>query len=300
MSERDFEPPELDLDHLLSAERQRPEEQPEARDRVLARVHATLGLGGGGPEGDGPEGGGPEGGGPEGGGPGGGPSPTTLGGGEVLGPGGAASGGGGGAAATGIFGVLGKPLSIAIAALAVGAAGAGISASLPQASPSSIAILPALPPWQPGDLTPAPLKEASAPPPSGAARPPSDDAPDARIPAASASASRASPDAGPSVSHDTALAAERVLLETARAAVARGQLATAFDALERHAREFPRGRLGEEREGLWIQALLGAGRVDEARARFLRFRRSYPRSMLLPAFEASLAPNPVSETQRSP
>jgi outer membrane protein assembly factor BamD (BamD/ComL family) len=102
------------------------------------------------------------------------------------------------------------------------------------------------------------------------------------------------------VSHDTALAAERVLLETARAALARGQRATAVDALERHAREFPRGRLGEEREGLWIQALVGAGRVDEARERFRRFRKSYPRSMLIPAFEASLAPDPVTESQRSP
>jgi hypothetical protein len=280
MSERDFEPPELDLDHLLSAERRRPAEAHEARDRVLARVHATLGLGGGGPDGDGPEGGGPEGGGPGGG-------HSNLGGGEVLGQGGAASGGGGGAAATGIFGV--KPLAIAIAALALGAAGAGIYASLPQASPSSIAILPALPLWRPGDLTPAPFAEPSLPLPSEAARPRSEDALDARAPAASASANRSPPDAGASgVSHDTALAAERVLLETARAALARGQRATAFDALERHAREFPRGRLGEEREGLWIQALLGAGRVDEARERLRRFRKSYPRSMLLPAFEASL------------
>jgi outer membrane protein assembly factor BamD (BamD/ComL family) len=88
--------------------------------------------------------------------------------------------------------------------------------------------------------------------------------------------------------HDAALAAERALLESARVAIARGQAAPAFEALERHTRDFPRGRLAEEREGLRIQALLSAGRLDEARARFRQFRKGFPRSMLLPAFEERL------------
>ena len=64
-------------------------------------------------------------------------------------------------------------------------------------------------------------------------------------------------------SRDIALAAERVLIEQARMAVARGQGEAALDAVGHHAREFPRGRLREEREALAVQALALAGRADE-------------------------------------
>ena len=90
---------------------------------------------------------------------------------------------------------------------------------------------------------------------------------------------------------DPSLAAERVeraLIDMARTAVARGQGDAALAPLERHGREFPRGRLTEEREWLAIQALLLTGRTDAAKERASRFRRAYPRSLMLPALDQVL------------
>ena len=81
------------------------------------------------------------------------------------------------------------------------------------------------------------------------------------------------------------LADERELIDIARSAVARGHYREALASLGSHAREFPNGRLAEEREVLSIQALALAGRSGEARARAERFRRSFPTSILLPAVE---------------
>lgn len=87
---------------------------------------------------------------------------------------------------------------------------------------------------------------------------------------------------------DEQLRAEHALIEIARAAVGRGNGAAALVVLDQHAREFPRGRMSEEREGLAIQALLVSGRRADARARLDRFRTIFPRSMMLPALEAAL------------
>jgi hypothetical protein len=88
------------------------------------------------------------------------------------------------------------------------------------------------------------------------------------------------------------LSAERALLETARAAVARGQSVAALAALRRHEQEFPQARLAEERESLWVQALVMGGQNDEARKRAARFRQTFPDSMLLPAVEAAVGSIP--------
>ena len=84
------------------------------------------------------------------------------------------------------------------------------------------------------------------------------------------------------------LAAERKLLEAARSAVSRSQTATAFEQLERHAKDFPKGLLAEEREAIWIQALVGASRFAEARSKAAQFERAYPGSMLLPTVKATI------------
>lgn len=81
---------------------------------------------------------------------------------------------------------------------------------------------------------------------------------------------------------DTSLAAERKLLEVARSALARGELPGAFAALNEHERDFPRGRLVEEREALFIKTLHTAGRDDEAAARTRRFEATFPDSLLTP------------------
>lgn len=81
---------------------------------------------------------------------------------------------------------------------------------------------------------------------------------------------------------DAALARERGLVETARSAVVRRDGASALAAIGDHEREFPNGRMAEEREVLAIQALLTTGREAEARARATRFRQRYPNGLFRP------------------
>lgn len=78
---------------------------------------------------------------------------------------------------------------------------------------------------------------------------------------------------------DRELREERQLLELARSALARQQAQDAFDALQRHAQRFPKGRLAEERDSLRVLALALLGRNDEARAAAVRFRKRYPSSL---------------------
>lgn len=74
------------------------------------------------------------------------------------------------------------------------------------------------------------------------------------------------------------LAGELALLAQAQRALARGAGDEALDALDRHARRYPRGRLVEEREAARVLALCAAGRGDEARAAATRFVARHPGS----------------------
>ena len=96
---------------------------------------------------------------------------------------------------------------------------------------------------------------------------------------------------------DSALRAERALIDTAQTAVARRDAEAALATLAKHAREFPQGRLVEEREWLTIQALVLAGHGDDARARATSFRRTFPQSLMLPAVDHVVPPeaHPVHE-----
>ncbi len=84
------------------------------------------------------------------------------------------------------------------------------------------------------------------------------------------------------------LGRERALLAIARTAVARGQGDAALTALDRHAQQYPNGQLSEERESLRIQALVAAGRKNEAERRATDFRGRYPESLQKKAIETSL------------
>lgn len=90
---------------------------------------------------------------------------------------------------------------------------------------------------------------------------------------------------------DTELARERALIETARSALARKQ-PDVMEILVRHEQQFPEGRLAEERESLLVQALVRAGRAEEARRRAARFRARWPRSLLQPVLDAALGEIP--------
>lgn len=73
--------------------------------------------------------------------------------------------------------------------------------------------------------------------------------------------------------------AELALIDQANAALARGRHEAALASLRDHLRRFPDGALVEERERLWIDALLRGGQRAEASARAERFVRRYPESV---------------------
>ncbi|MDB4942549.1 MAG: hypothetical protein JWP97_2083, partial [Labilithrix sp.] len=106
----------------------------------------------------------------------------------------------------------------------------------------------------------------------------------------SAGSSPSAPTAATVSGSDGDLAAERALVDRARAALGRGQSKDALDALDAHAVRFPKGRLSEEREALAIDALARAGRRDEALARAARFRAAYPNSVFGAVVDAAVAP----------
>lgn len=85
---------------------------------------------------------------------------------------------------------------------------------------------------------------------------------------------------------DRALAAERALLQAAREALVARRLDPALAALAAHEARFSGGRLVEEREVLWIRALLAAERVEDATARAKAFAAGHPDSVFRPAVEA--------------
>ena len=85
------------------------------------------------------------------------------------------------------------------------------------------------------------------------------------------------------------LAAERALLDRARSSGASGDPARVLELVAQHRREFPGGRLAEEREALAIRALCSLGRGDEARARAGAFRVAFPHSFLAPVIDSALA-----------
>jgi hypothetical protein len=87
---------------------------------------------------------------------------------------------------------------------------------------------------------------------------------------------------------DLGLAAERRLIEMARTALAGGNSDGALVALHRHARVFPRGQLAEERDSLFVQALVAKGHFTLARQRALHFAQKYPHSLFQPVVEEAL------------
>jgi hypothetical protein len=84
------------------------------------------------------------------------------------------------------------------------------------------------------------------------------------------------------------LRAEHALLEQARAALARGDAEAALGAVEAHASRFPLGQLAEEREALYVRALVLAHRGDDAAARARAFFDAYPDSIHRGAVERAL------------
>ena len=79
---------------------------------------------------------------------------------------------------------------------------------------------------------------------------------------------------------DDPLAAEAALVERARAAVKRGEPSLALELLERHEREFPDGRLNDERRVTRVLALCSVGKKAQARGEAQAYARQSSRADL--------------------
>jgi hypothetical protein len=90
------------------------------------------------------------------------------------------------------------------------------------------------------------------------------------------------------VTRGSQLSAERIVLDEARGALAQGDPARAIERLDHHRRAFPTPLLGEERDAMWVQALVKGGRVDEARTRAEAFRRRYPDSLFSSVVDSAI------------
>ncbi|MHB1847258.1 MAG: hypothetical protein ACYCWW_20735 [Deltaproteobacteria bacterium] len=176
-----------------------------------------------------------------------------------------------------------------VAALGLGLFGAGMAVGVAtnelRRPPVEVAVVhpaPSLPPpaaplpQLPSLLTPAPRPKATraSAPPRSPSRPPAARQPEPEPPS------------------DASLAAERSLIAQARSALQRGAPTDALSALAAHARQFPEGRLEEEREALRVQALVALGDRPGAERAAAEFARNYPQSLMRPAVEAALRGGP--------
>lgn len=91
---------------------------------------------------------------------------------------------------------------------------------------------------------------------------------------------------------DGSLAEERRLLDEVRAALAAGNPKRALAGLHDHVQRFPHARLREEREALFVSALVANHRPAEARRRAAAFRATYPDSMLAPSVVSAVGTIP--------
>jgi hypothetical protein len=81
---------------------------------------------------------------------------------------------------------------------------------------------------------------------------------------------------------------ERELLDVARSAMSHGRPQDAIAAAKRHEKRWPKGYLVEEREVVWIQALVATGEYDEAKTHAASFHKKFPRSALTSAVDAAI------------
>jgi hypothetical protein len=183
-----------------------------------------------------------------------------------------------------------KPILTLVTTFALGASmGAGLHAALrpPRervifVERSAVATTPSS--SRPNDVA-APAQTAPEVPASAAIVPPSAHDGDGD---GVAGAHRGTPPSRDGSRSSSNLGAEQALLDVARAALARGRADEALSPLDRHARQYPRGMLAEEREALAVNVLVTLGLYDQARERSARFLARYPGSLLRASVEAAV------------
>ncbi len=251
----ELEPPPPELEELFAAERSRPGPAPEIVEQLLLAVQAAS---------------------------------------VAPAPGPAASASTAHAAA-GTAAATAKTGALVVAAFLVGA---GSSVALyrqvaPPAPPPIVIVhaVPVRPTAETVPPSPSPAAREQPPAPAQEARPARkpQPAPASPPPIVEQAATEPRPDL------DAALGAERMLMEQANTSLVRRQPREALAALEQHLARFPQGQLAEERESLWIQALLAAGDRPAAAVRARTFKARYPSSIFLPAVEALIPDDSVTE-----
>jgi hypothetical protein len=91
---------------------------------------------------------------------------------------------------------------------------------------------------------------------------------------------------------DAQLRREQEMVRHARLALRSGDTKEALRLLADHAREFPLGRLAEERYGLQVRALLESGDERGARERLTEMSGKFPESPLLPGLQQAVGVTP--------
>jgi RNA polymerase sigma factor (sigma-70 family) len=185
----------------------------------------------------------------------------------------------------------GSPAAPAARTLAgVFATGVGLGAA---------ALFALLPLAEPARVTPAPSARAEivivAPAATTASTRSADDAR-----AATSAAPPPSPSAAPSLASakadaddgDGRSATEGALIQRASAALAAGRPAEAIKLAQSHARKYPRGRMGQERDVILIQAFVLSGQREKATELADRFRGASPASPFLPTIDGALGAKP--------
>ncbi|MEI9950436.1 MAG: hypothetical protein WDO74_15995 [Pseudomonadota bacterium] len=170
---------------------------------------------------------------------------------------------------------------VAVAVLVIGAAAVPVWRYLGQANSTRVAPPPPMS---------AALVSQAAPTAVPAATVPLLTVPPATLPPASVESAELQPSssvasalttrAEPRPTSTPPLAAELAALDAARTSLSHSDPSAALVALDRYARNFPRGRLSMEAEVLRIGALAKSGQTDAARKRAEAFLRRHPDSVL--------------------
>ncbi len=269
MKEEDLMPLSADLRSLLHAEQAAPAMPAGMQDKLSARLAETLLSAPDAPAGDGAA--------PSGAGEGDASSVADV--------GSAASGAS--ASVSPLAALASKPALLATAAFGLGAS-AGVGGTLYLSSDSAATdTRPQVALVVTADAAPASLPMPDAKPLAAV-----DAALQPQTPPTVEPTPVAPPVTKPPPSRDQGLAAERAFLELARTAITRGDAETAIRSLNKHARRHRRGQLAEERDALWVQALVLSKSFEKAKKKGKAFRAKYPQSLFLPVVNHVLADVP--------
>lgn len=184
---------------------------------------------------------------------------------------------------------LGKVIGIALVALAIGS-GAGYFAGRAATSPLTTTTAPVAAPTTLAPATSSATANAVSPSttsPSAFAAVDVASLPSVAAPVAAAPREPSNATVNQSSAVEV-IARERALLDQAGRALREGDGGKALALVDRHAHDFPRGSLVEEREVLAIQSLASLGREDDAKARMATFERRFATSPFLPALRSQV------------